>query len=330
MKNNLDVIGMDFKDSNSSSNCKTCLAAKLPRQPFPKRENRSTELLQIIHTDLCGPMRTTSNGGAKYFMTITDDRSRWGDVYFLKSKDEVPSRMIEFIEKVERQTGSKVKAVQSDNGTEFCNRKLDEYFKKKSIIRRLTVPHTPQQNGVAERRNRTLVESAKYMLMQANLPNSFWAEAINTVNYIRNRCISKSLDAGTPYEIWSGKKPNVKYFRTFGCKVFVTDTTPGKAKFQPRAKEGIFVGYSFESKAYRIWIPAERQTRVSRDVKFLDEFSNIHCDGTACPGKSVEERDADAHTIDTKPDQNIAIIGNGLERENDEEDNDEEQSDYQV
>ncbi|KMQ88628.1 retrovirus-related pol polyprotein from transposon tnt 1-94 [Lasius niger] len=324
MKKNLDVIGMDFKDLNTTPDCKTCLTAKSPRQPFPKRENRSSEKLQIIHTDLCGPMRTTSNGGAKYFMTITDDYSRWGDVYFLKGKDEVPSKMIEFIEKAERQTGSKVKAVQSDNGTEFCNRKLDEYFEKKGILRRLTVPNTPQQNGVAERRNRTLVESARCMLTQANLPNSFWAEAINTANYIRNRCISKSLDAGTPYEIWSGKKPNVKHLRIFGCKVFVTDTTPGKGKFQPRAKEGIFVGYSSESKAYRVWIPTERRIHISRDVRFLDEISDAHCDCIAGSENFDDDDDANTHTLDINLDRDTAIIGNNTERENNVDESDDE------
>lgn len=144
-----------------------------------------------------------SNGGARYFMTITDDYSRWGDVYFLKSKDEAPSKLIEFIEKAERQTGLRVKEVQirqSDNGTKFCNRTLDSYFKRKDIKCRLTAPHTPQQNGVAKRRNHTLVDSARCMLMQADFPNSFWAEAISTANYISNRCISKSLNAGTPYD----------------------------------------------------------------------------------------------------------------------------------
>lgn len=122
---------------------------------------------------LCGPMRTTSNGGARYFMTITDDYSCWGDIYFLRSKDEALLKLIEFIEKAERQTGLKVKAVQSDNGTEFCNRALDSYFKRKGILHRLTTPHTPQQNGVAKRRNRTLVDSARCILMQADLLNSF-------------------------------------------------------------------------------------------------------------------------------------------------------------
>lgn len=324
MKKNLDVMGMDFKDFDATPDCTACLTAKLPRQPFSRSENRSSEKLQIIYTDLCGPMRTTSNGGARYFMTITDDYSRWGDVYFLKSKDEVPSRIIEFIEKAEWQTGSKVKAVQSDNDTEFRNRRLDEYFEKRDILRRLTVPHTPQQNGVAERRNRTLVDSARSILMQANLPNSFWSEAINTANYVRNRCISKSLDTSTPYEIWSGKKPNVGHLRTFGCKVFVTDTNPGKDKFQPRAKESTFVGYSSESKAYRIWIPTEKRVRLSRDVKFLEETSSDHPERTADPESLDDDEDANTQTLGINSDRNADVVGNNPESEDFvNEDNDE-------
>jgi len=207
MKRKASVEGMDFSIVNIPPDCKICIAAKLPRLPFPKVASRSSRKLEIIHTDLCGPMRTTSNGGAKYFMTMIDDYSRWGDVIFLRSKDEAPNKLIQFIERVERQTGIKVKQVQSDNGKEYRNQTLDSYFAKKGIQRRLSTPHTPQQNGVAERRNRTLVDSARAMLMQSNLPKSFWAEAISTANYIRNS-ISKSLDEGTPYERWFNKKPN--------------------------------------------------------------------------------------------------------------------------
>lgn len=193
MKKNLDVTGLDFPDSETVSDCKICLAAKLPRQPFAKRIGRSFEKLQIIHTDLCRPMRTTSNGGARYFMTITDDYSRWGDVYFLKSKDEAPSKLIEFFEKAERQTGLRVKAVQSDNGTEFCNRTLDSYFKRKGIIRTNRSSHPAAK--WRSRTSKSYSSGFSIMLMQADLPNSFWAEAISTANYVRNRCISKSLNA---------------------------------------------------------------------------------------------------------------------------------------
>lgn len=207
-------------------------------------------------------------------MTVIDDCSRWCEVFFLKFKDETPSKIIEYMRFVEKQTGLKVKAVQFDNGTEYCNRTLDSFFKTEGIQRRLSTAHTPQQNGVAERKNRTLVESARCMLTQANLPHTFWAEAIAMANYIRNRCISKSLNQGTPYEVWTDEKPNIEHLRVFGSKVYVADNVPNKGKFQLRATEGIFLGYSNESKAYRVWIPSIKKIRISRDVKFFDEHSS--------------------------------------------------------
>lgn len=168
--------------------------------------------------------------------------------------------------------------------------------------------------------------------MQAKLPNSFWAEAVNTANYIQNRCTTRSLNSGTPYERWTGRKANVNYFRTFGCKVFVSDTTPGKEKFQPRAKEGIFVGYSSESKAYRIWVPAERKIHISRDVKFLDEIPVIHngdVTGHECADNEYgESRGANS-------DSDTAIVGRNSrsaesEREGTEENNNDEGNDIDI
>jgi len=124
---------------------------------------------------------------------------------------------------------------------------------------------------VAERRNRTLIEMARCLLIQSGLPPSFWAEAVNTANYIRNRCPSNSLNGKTSFERWTGKAPDVKYFKEFGCNVYTLDRTPNKGKLESRSKKGIFVGYSQESKAYRIWIPDERRVDVTRDVKFLED-----------------------------------------------------------
>lgn len=120
------------------------------------------------------------------------DYSRWCEVYFIRNKSEVAQKFKEFIKFAEKQTGRKIKAVQSDNGKEYCNSTLDALFKEHGIRRRLTVPHTPEQNGVAERRNRTLVEAARCMIIQSGLPASFWAEAISTANYIRNQCVTRA------------------------------------------------------------------------------------------------------------------------------------------
>ena len=139
------------------------------------------------------------------------------------------------------------------------------------ICRRLTVTYTPQQNGVAERKNWTLVEMARCLLLQSNLDDSFWAEAIATANHIRNRCITRRLDGKTPYELWKGKLPNLHYLRTFGTRTFVLNKFPGKGKFAARSNEGIFIGYSEQAKAYRVWLTAERKVVTTRDVKFVEK-----------------------------------------------------------
>lgn len=144
---------------------------------------------------------------------------------------------------VENQTGRKIKCLQSDNGKEYINREFDDFLKKSGIGRRLTVMHTPEQNGVAERKNRTLVEMARCLLIQSNLPPSFWGEAVNAANYIRNRCPTSSLGSKTPYEKWTGKASHVGHFQEFGRQVYSLNREPNKGKFQSRSKKGIFVGY---------------------------------------------------------------------------------------
>lgn len=202
-------------------------------------------------------------GGSRYFATFIDDSTRWCEVRFLKRKSDVLDAFQEVKHLMENQTGKRIKCIQSDNGKEYCNIDFDQYLKKCGIKRRLTVPHTPEQNGVAERRNRTLTEMARCLLIQSGLPPSFWAEAVATANYLRNRCPSRPLSGKTAFEKWYKKCPNICHLRIFGSKVFILDKTPGKGKFEPRSKEGIFIGYSQESKAYRIWIPEKKEVEVS-------------------------------------------------------------------
>ena len=165
-----------------------------------------------------------------------------------------------------------MKALQSDNGREYCNAEMDKVLKTNGIRRRLTVTYSPEQNGVAERRNRTLVEAAGCSLIQSGLPPSFWAEAIMAANYVRNRCISSSLDGKTLFQLWTGKLPDVSNLRSFGCKAFVLDKFPNRDKLGPKALKGVFVGYPEEAKGYRVWIPAERKIQIARDIKFFNEY----------------------------------------------------------
>ena len=166
--------------------------------------------------------------------------------------------------------------MQSDNGKEYRNNVLDKFLKDSGIRRRLTVTHTPEQNGVAERKNQKLVEMARCLLIQSGLPPSFWGEAINTANYIRNRCPSNSLDGKTAFEKWTGKIPNVKYFREFGCEIFMLNRDQSKSKFASRSKKVIFLGYLEQSKAYRVCIVEEQRIDITRNVKFIENTKKLN------------------------------------------------------
>ncbi|CAK9813843.1 Retrovirus-related Pol polyprotein from transposon TNT 1-94 [Anthophora plagiata] len=268
------VKGMHLKDHTEVSNCDICYRGKMSRTPFPKTSSRNSKLLEIIHSDVCGPMRTESNGKARYFITFIDDYSRWCEIRMLKGKHAVLDAFKEFKAFVENQTGKKIKYLQSDNGKEYCNTAFDDFLKTEGIGRRLTVTHTPEQNGVAERRNRTLMDMTRCLLMQSGMPDSFWGEAANTANYIRNRCPSTCLNGKTPFERWFGRVPNVSHFRDFGCEVHTLNRDPSRGKLDPRSKRGIFVGYAERSKGYRVWIPEERRVDITRDVKFVEKFGS--------------------------------------------------------
>lgn len=276
MSQNKEVIGMKIGKENTDKICEVCVKAKQTQTPFKKSDSeRASDLLEIVHTDVCGPMRTTSFSGAKYFVTFIDDKSRWCKVYFIKKKNEVLNVFKQYKNIVENYCGKRIKYLQSDNGLEYCNKEFDELLKENGIQRRLTVPYTPQQNGLAERKNRTLIETARSLMLQSGVPSKFWAEAINTANYIRNRCISKSLNGTSPYKIWTGRVPNVRYFQIFGTKAFILNKEQNKDKFSSRSKECMFIGYSEESKAYRLWDGNEKKVLVSRDVVFTEEFPFI-------------------------------------------------------
>jgi len=214
------VQGIETGIQPNEFNCEVCIRGKMTRTPFRKTNIRQLKPLEIVHTDVCGPMRIESNGEARYFVTFTDDHSRWVEIQLIRNKDEVLNAFKRFKLFAEKQTGHSIKYLQSDNGTEYRNKAFDEFLTEHGIGRRLAITHTPEQNGVAERRNCTLVETARCLLIQSGLPPSFWGEAVNTANSIRNRCPSKSLNRKTPYEKWTGRVPDVRHLRELGCTAY--------------------------------------------------------------------------------------------------------------
>ncbi|GKE57253.1 retrotransposon protein, putative, ty1-copia subclass, partial [Tanacetum coccineum] len=198
-------------NEESFDKCESCISGKMTKKPFNKNIERATDLLGLIHTDVCGPLRHVSRKGASYFLTFTDDFSRYGYVYLLKHKHEVFETFKVFKAEVELQLGKKIKALRSDRGGEYLSQEFKDYLSENGIVQNLTYPYTPQQNGVSERRNRTLLDMVRSMFNLTTLPLSFWDYALESAVRILNMVPTKKVDK-TPYEIWHGKAPNLSYY----------------------------------------------------------------------------------------------------------------------
>lgn len=267
------VQGMSFTDKAhiSKTNCIVCCEGKQARLPFANVGNRGSELLNVVHADICGPMEVKSIGSKKYFLLFVDDYSRMAYVYFLKTKDEVFSYFRSFKTLVENQTGRKLKVLRTDNGTEFCSKEFEKYLQDAGIIHQKTCPYSPEQNGLCERLNRTVVEKARCLLFDAGLPKRFWAEAVNTAVYLRNRSIASGLNNKTPFEIWTGTKPDVSNLRVFGSKTMVHIPKERRLKWDKKASQCILVGYPDNVKGYRIYNPNNDSVTIARDIVVIEE-----------------------------------------------------------
>ncbi|KAJ1685762.1 hypothetical protein LUZ63_017152 [Rhynchospora breviuscula] len=204
----------------------------------------------------------------RYVYVVVDDYSRFTWVFFLAHKEEAFDYFVKFSNRVENEKGLKISRIRSDHGREFENAKFDELCIEKGYKQEFSAPRTPQQNGVVERKNRTLQELARTMLHEFAVPKFLWAEAVNTACHVINRACIRSKLKKTPFELWVGRTPNISYFRVFGSKCFVLDESPKVTKFDAKSLTGIFVGYSNTSKAYRVYLPTSRVVIESINVKF--------------------------------------------------------------
>jgi transposase InsO family protein len=244
------------------------------RTLFLKRDSKAEGVLELIHSDVCGPMPSSSISGYVYYVSFIDDYSHKTWVYFLKSKDEVFSKFKEFKALIENLSERKIKILRSDNGGEYTSKEFANFCKDVGIKRELTTPYNPQQNGVAERKNITIMEVVKTMIHDQDLPMYLWEEATKTTVYVQNRLSHSALGFKTLEEMFSGKKPEVSHLKIFGCLVFVHIPKEKRTKLDPSGKKGIFVGYCEVSKAFRVYIPGYHHIEISRDVTF-DEYATL-------------------------------------------------------
>ncbi|KAI3790995.1 hypothetical protein L2E82_04493 [Cichorium intybus] len=266
------VRGLPLLKLENETLCAACEKGKLSKSSHKSiTESSVSEPLELLHIDLCGPAKIQTIQGKKYVLVIVDGFTRFTWVFFLRLKSEAPEEMINFIKQIELKLKRPVRRIRSDNGLEFKNITLDSFLKNKGIEHNFSAPYTPQQNGVVERRNRTLCEAARSMLIFADLPQYFWAEAIATACYSQNRSLIHKNLHKTPYEVINNRKPNIKFFHIFGCRCFIKNNKDHLSKFESRSDEGIFLGYSFSSAAYRVLNKRTRVIEESTDVHF-DEF----------------------------------------------------------
>ncbi|KAJ9556774.1 hypothetical protein OSB04_011388 [Centaurea solstitialis] len=265
------VKGLPETRLSKNTLCPACEQGKMTRSSHPPRmDTNSKSPLDMIHMDLCGPTRTESLARKKYMLVLVDEFSRFTWLEFLRAKSDAADRIIAFIKRIQVLLGCRVKKLRSDNGTEFRNAKLQSFLEDVGISHNFSAVRTPQQNGVVERKNRTLVEAARSMMAHSGVPQSFWAEAVSTACYTQNRTLIVKRTGKTAYEMVEQRKPNIDYFRVFGCKCYVLNDRDDLGKFEPKSDESIVIGYSHNSKAYRVFNKRTRTILESSNVDFSE------------------------------------------------------------
>ncbi|GJP77230.1 hypothetical protein CLOP_g7662 [Closterium sp. NIES-67] len=254
--------------------CPTCLETKFSKFPFNSTTGPAKTPLALVHMDVVGPTRAPSLSGSRYFLTIVDDHTRAVWVYPLKSKGEVAAAVLkEWMPRAQRECGYKVKVIRSDNGGEFIGADFEGELKRKGIQHQLTVPYNPQQNGVAERFNRTLQEGARTLLGRAGLPDPFWVSALRQVALVKNRVLATVGDKEwIPYTKWYGSAPAVNMLRAFGCMVVFHVPKEKRGKLEASGRWGVHLGIAKDHKAWLLWDLTTQKLTVSRDVKFLESL----------------------------------------------------------
>ncbi|GJU89021.1 retrovirus-related pol polyprotein from transposon TNT 1-94, partial [Tanacetum coccineum] len=269
------VIGLPKLKYVKDQLCSSCEVSKAKRSSFKTKAVLSSKgRLNLLHMDLCGPMRVASINGKKYILVIIDDYSRYTWTLFLRSKDETLEVLKEFLTMIQWNLQALVISVRTDKCTEFLNKTLHAFFKEEGIEHQTSTPRTPEQNGVFKRQNRTLVEAARTMLSASKLPLFFWAEAIATACYTQNRSIIIPTHEKTAYHIINDRKPSIKHLYIFGCTCYLTRDGENLDKMKEKGDPCILVGYSTPSKGYRVYNKRTRLIVESIHLRF-DEIKEM-------------------------------------------------------
>lgn len=237
---------------NTKTKCEVCIESKYASHPH-KSVEKSNEVLGLIHSDLCDFKATPSRGGKNYYISFIDDYSKYCYVYLIHTKDEALNMFKTYKAEVENQLEKRIKILRSDRGGEYESKDFAEFCSSHGIVHQTTAPYTPQQNGVAERKNRTLKNMINSMLNSSGATHSLWGEALLTANMILNRIPHKSNDQ-SPYELWKGRVPTYKTMKVWGCLAKVQVPLPKRTKLGPKTIDCIYIGPAKNSAAYRFLV----------------------------------------------------------------------------
>ncbi|XP_010457015.1 PREDICTED: uncharacterized protein LOC104738554 [Camelina sativa] len=264
--------------------CNQGKQVKIQHKKVPDVQSKSA--LDLIHMDLMGPMQVESLAGKKYVFVLVDDYSRYTWVRFIREKsDTIDSFKILALQLLNERGG--IKKVRNDHGGEFQNEAMKEFCEQHGISHQFSAPRTPQQNGVVERKNRTLQEMARAMIHGKQVPKKFWAEALNTACYIINRVYVRRDTTKTPYELWRGKTPNLSYFHVFGCRCYILNDKDYLGKFDSKSDEGMFLGYAESSTAFRVYNKRTGLIMESVNVVFDDQSVAVRGDDSDSDSEQV-------------------------------------------
>ncbi|KAI7951918.1 hypothetical protein MJO28_007602 [Puccinia striiformis f. sp. tritici] len=303
--------------------CEVCKLCKLKTLPFHSNFKKVEAVLEAVHMDLVGPFSTKSTTGYQYFLTLVDQYSGFKVVKFLKSKGEAFEAFIGFKVKAETQTGQRLRTIISDGGGEFINKRFATACESDGIAHHISPAYTPQNNGMAERTNQTILVKARCLLVQSRLPKSFWAEAVNTATHLANLTPSATRNNKIPYETWTGRTCNLEVLRPFGCSTYSLIPKEQRIfKLLPTAERGIMLGYENDFSSYRVYKLATKKVFSIRNVKFdeavfpglvgqpsiTDEDFNDMDDETQDPADVLPEPVSNPEPIPTSPEPCPAAI----------------------
>lgn len=263
------VNDFDYMPGLHNQFCEPCVKGKQTRASFKGKSGiQSKKSLELVHSDVCGKMDVPSLGGSEYVLTFIDDKTRFTWTYMIKKKSEVFGKFLEWKAMAEKGVGESLKTLRTDNGGEYVSKEFEDFLRTEGIRHEFTVPKTPEQNGVAERMNRTLGEKVRAMLSDSGLPKAFWAETFATATYLHNRSPTKALGQITPFEAWTGMKPTVGHLKRFGCAAYAHIPKDERAKLDAKSRRCIHIGYGTNVKGYRLYDQEKKRAFFSRDVKF--------------------------------------------------------------